>query len=139
MGRIAPMVPGPLVFDIDVRQRRQDVQMLRVRQIVQERQNQQHVRPPHHIARAGGRVGRYARQETGEPGGQDAGARLLSGDNREGVQQEQRDHERRDHRQDQQRVPLLELIALQPLRAQHEAAIEQPGHGSEHEQRERLL
>ena len=54
MRRIAPFTPGPLVFErymlgSDV----SDVQMLGVRQIVQEREDQQRVRPP---ARCRGRA-----------------------------------------------------------------------------------
>ena len=102
MGRITPFCPGPLVFEkYTLMQRRDDVQVLRVRQIVEEDEDQQRVRPPDHVVapRSRPRVTRGAEHRR-------SGARhdLLARRTRRGsttrssaVDEQQRDHERRDH------------------------------------------
>ena len=52
---------------------------------------------------------------------------------------EERHHERRDHRQNEDGVARVDLVALKSPRLDDEPAIQQHGDGGEHESREQLL
>ena len=53
--------------------------------------------------------------------------------------EQQRDHQPADHAEDDQRVGVLELVALEPLRVQHEPPVEREADRAEHEEREHVL
>ena len=86
------------VREEDVEQRRHDVQMLRVREIVEEGEHQQCMRPPAHAVRnpcaAGAQTAESQSQSVGNDPrlGQCAG----TGDVQERAAHEERDHERAD-------------------------------------------
>ena len=101
-----------------------DVQMLGVRQVVQERDDQQRVHPPEHAGEH-----RRMRIDAAEHLRDAARDDLLgperggSSDELAGVRQQQRHHQAADHAENDQRVGVLELVALEAARMQHQPAI----------------
>ena len=131
------------VREVDVDERRDDVQVLRVRQVVEEREDEQRVRPPEHaVARVAARATstapsamRERRATRPSPGRTPSGCTT----SRNAFDQQQRDHQPADHAEDDQRVGVLELVALEPPRMQHEPPIEREADRAEDEQREHVL
>ena len=124
-----------------VEQRRHHVQVLGVRQVVQEEEHEQDVCPPVDV----GHRGRGARRDPGQHSGEGAGDELLGAQRRrighpgEGEHGEQRHHQRPDHPEDEIRIAVVRVIAVQPPGMQHQPAEEGERDGGEHERREHVL
>ncbi len=128
------------VREVDVEQRRHDVQVLRVRQIIQEGQDQQHVRPPE-TGRERGRIG-HRRRDDARDGARHDLLRSNVASRTEicaCVGEQQRHHQPADQAQDDDRVGVLELVPLEARRVNHQPAIQRECHGGDDERRERVL
>jgi hypothetical protein len=135
---------GPArVRQVDVGQRHEHVQVLGVRQEVDEAEHQHGVRPPadvaHRVRRPGrDRVAEHRRQADRHQASV-AGRRGRIGDRLHRAGEDQRRHQDRDHREDHDRLDRLDAVALQPLRLHHHAPVDQEADGRQDEQREQLL
>ena len=115
--------------------------MLRIRQVIEENQDQEHVRPPEHALS----VERGARREIVKRRRERARDELLRTngfrlqDRQECIREEQRHHQAGDQAEDDVRVEVLDAVTLESLRMQYEAPIERKRDGGEHEDREGVL
>ena len=124
-----------------VDQRRQHVQVLAVRQVVGEDQQQQRVQPPAHRVAAEERRGRASADGDADQPPQRVHARFLAVRQRRGEaeHEQERDHQHRDHRQDEDRIALVRAVALQPPGFDHQPAPEERRHRDQHEEGEEFL
>jgi hypothetical protein len=139
-----PHLPRPArVREVGVGERDDDVQVLRVRQVVEEPEHAERVSPP---AEGVDAVCRPLGEPADEPRQPARDEAPLVGRRVGPLQQllhrvrdEQREHEEGDGAQDDHRLPRLDAVALQPARLRHEPAPDQHAHRGQHEQPERLL
>ena len=129
------------VGEPDVGQRRDDVQVLGVRQVVEEDEDQQRVRPEAgDPAGVGDRRRQPAHDRSERVGDRPLHAEASRFEHQlEGADEEERDHEHGDHREDEHRVARVHVVALQPPWLDDQATVEQDGDGGQHEQPECLL
>ncbi len=133
------------VREVGVRERRDDVQVLGVRQVVQEAQDQQRVGPPGEVVQQHRRRHPRPCPELHEKDRERVAHRPHPGEmqrlrgDREGFRQEHRDHQRADPREDEQRVVRVRLGPLEALHALGEAAPERHRDHREDDRREGLL
>ena len=134
--------PRPLrIREVDVGNRRHDVQMLRVRQVVEKAEHQQRVRPPEHAVRAAEESSgeRLQRHREREREWLRARERLRVECQLDRVHDEHGHHQRGDSAENQIRVAVLELVALETWRMQHEPPVECECDRAEHEEAEEVL
>ncbi len=129
------------VREVDVGNGADDVEMLGVREVVEEREQKDRMSPPTGVVRDRSARRIHSREDVGERMRHEFFANDRRGliDEQEGVGEEHRHHESGDRAQDQYCVRLLEPVTPKPSRPQHEPAEQGKCHGEEHENAEDVL
>src|SRR5437763_515458 len=115
--------------------------MLRIRQVIEENQDQEHVRPPERALSAERGAWREIVKRRRERARDELlrtnGFRLQ--DREKCIREEQRHHQAGDQAEDDVRVEVLDAVTLESLRMQYEAPIERKRDGGEDDEEEDVL
>src|SRR5918912_3143810 len=108
--------------------------MLRIRQVVEKDENEQHVRPPEGALRGERRAGCRTLKWSGKRASNELlrPDRFGLDDRQERVREQECDHQTTDQAQNDVRVHVLDLVALEAFRMDDETAVEGKRDGHEH-------